>query len=67
MTYRRLVLVQLFTGKDVSMNDLLQEIANYGFPMVIASFLLIRMDKHLESLDKGIRQLTMAIQQYHIH
>ena len=36
-------------------------IANYGFPMVVASFLLFRMDKHLASLDRGIRNLTQIL------
>lgn len=38
-------------------------IANYGFPMVVASFLLFRMDKHLANLEEGIRHMneTLAI------
>ena len=33
-------------------------IANYGFPMVVASFLLFRMDKHLANLEEGIRHMN---------
>lgn len=40
------------------MEYILTYIANYGFPMVVASFLLIRMDKHLANLEQGIRQLN---------
>lgn len=36
-------------------------IANYGFPMVVASFLLFRMDKHLANLEEGIRNLTQIL------
>lgn len=40
------------------MEYILTYMANYGFPMVVASFLLIRMDKHLTNLEQGIRQLN---------
>lgn len=40
------------------MEYILEYVANYGFPMVIASFLLIRMDKHLINLEKGIRDMN---------
>ena len=33
-------------------------IANYGFPMVVASFLLFRMDKHLANLEEVICTLS---------
>lgn len=45
------------------MDYLLQSIANYGFPMVVAVFLLVHMDKRLADLDNGIRDLTEAIRQ----
>lgn len=45
------------------MDYLLTSIANYGFPMVVASFLLIRMDKRLASLDLGIRDLAQTLAQ----
>ena len=47
------------------MDYLLQSIANYGFPMVVVVFLLVRMDKRLADLDNGIRDLTEAIRQKH--
>lgn len=45
------------------MEYLLQSMANYGFPMVVAVFLLVRMDKRLADLDSGIRDLTEVIRQ----
>ena len=45
------------------MEYLLQSMANYGFPMVVAVFLLVRMDKRLVQLDSGIRDLTEVIRQ----
>lgn len=47
------------------MEYLLQSMANYGFPMVVAVFLLVRMDKRLADLDSGICDLTEAIKQKH--
>lgn len=40
------------------MEYILTYIANYGFPMVVASFLLFRMDKHLANLEQGIRNMS---------
>ena len=45
------------------MEYLLQSMANYGFPMVVAVFLLVRMDKRMAQLDSGIRDLTEVIRQ----
>ena len=45
------------------MEYLLQSMANYGFSMVVAVFLLVRMDKRLAQLDSGIRDLTEVIRQ----
>lgn len=45
------------------MEYLLQSMANYGFPMVVAVFLLVHMDKRLAQLDSGIRDLTEVIRQ----
>ena len=64
-TYKKMIRVILkISTKGVSLMDyLLQSVANYGFPMVIAVFLLVRMDRRLAELDSGIRDLTEAIKQ----
>lgn len=44
------------------MDYLLQSIGNYGFPIIVASYLLIRMEKRLQNLDENVRNLTRAIE-----
>ena len=45
------------------MDYLLQAIANYGFPMAAASFLLVRLDKRLADLNMTMQELTRAVEQ----
>lgn len=42
------------------MNDLLQSVANYGFPMAAAAYLLVRLDKRLASLEAAVHSLARA-------
>ena len=35
--------------------------AQYGFPMVISWYLLVRMEKKLENLTQSIERLRMAV------
>lgn len=48
------------------MDYILQSAANYGFPMVVAAYLLVRVDKRLAELDIGIRALAQAIERQKI-
>lgn len=43
------------------MDDFLMSIANYGFPIVVASYLLIRMERKLDELEHSIRDLNNTI------
>lgn len=45
------------------MESIFNYIANYGFPIVVASFLLVRMDNHLANLDRGIGELNKILWQ----
>lgn len=45
------------------MQSIFDYIANYSFPIVVASFLLVRVDKHLASLDRGIYDLNKILWQ----
>ena len=49
------------------MQDLLPQIANFGFPIVLSMYLLIRVEGKLEVLSQAIAELTRAIlsSQYH--
>lgn len=44
------------------MDYVLQSFANYGFPMVVAAFLLLRMEKQLASLNDSIKDLVQILQ-----
>lgn len=43
------------------MQDLLPQIANVGFPVVLSMYLLVRIEGKLEVLTSAIGELTKAI------
>lgn len=43
------------------MEELLKAIANWGFPMVISVYLLVRIEAKLESLEQAIKELSLTI------
>ena len=43
------------------MDDLLMKVANYGFPMVVAIFLLVRIESKLEALTSAINRLEQVL------
>ena len=45
-----------------AVNELLGSVANYGFPMVVASYLLVRIEGRLGALDSSIRELTRVVE-----
>jgi len=47
--------------KDQEMEEILKAISNFGFPVVIATYLLIRIEGKIETLAESIRSLTQAI------
>ena len=44
------------------MEDMLLQIANYGFPMVVSVYLLIRVENKIESLTQSIQNLSISIE-----
>jgi len=44
------------------MEEMFKILANYGFPVAVASFLLVRMEKRMESLEKSIYELSEKIE-----
>ena len=44
------------------MHEFLVSAANYGFPMVVASYLLVRIEGRLGALDASIRELTRVVE-----
>ncbi|SFG07151.1 YvrJ protein family protein [Desulfotomaculum arcticum] len=43
------------------MEELMKLIANYGFPMVVAGFLLVRLEPLIKELQKSITLLTLVV------
>ena len=37
-------------------------IGNYGFPMVVTAYLLVRIEGRLEDLDRSLHQLTRVVE-----
>lgn len=44
------------------MEDILSSIANMGFPIVVASFMLLRMESKMEELNETLARLMAAIE-----
>ena len=44
------------------MEGFLMSIGNYGFPMVVTAYLLVRIEGRLEDLDRSLHQLTRAVE-----
>ncbi|WP_027717471.1 YvrJ family protein [Desulfovirgula thermocuniculi] len=43
------------------MEDLFRLAANYGFPMVVAGYLLVRLEPLIKELQKSITLLTLVV------
>jgi len=44
------------------LEELLQGVANFGFPIIVSAYLLIRMEGKMENLQKAIIDLSNAIE-----
>lgn len=47
---------------DLSLNDYITLIGNFGFPLVLAFYLLFRMEKKIESLTAAIIEMQKALE-----
>ena len=45
------------------MSELLNAASNYGFPMLVSCYLLIRMEKRMEQLTNACSELTSVLKQ----
>lgn len=43
------------------MEDIISQIANFGFPIVLSVYLLVRVEGKLEKLTESINELSKAI------
>ena len=44
------------------MEELLKGIANYGFPIMVSAYLLVRMESKIDTLEKAITALNHTIE-----
>lgn len=44
------------------MEEVLQGVANFGFPIIVSAYLLIRMESKMENLQKAILDLSKTIE-----
>jgi hypothetical protein len=44
------------------MEEMLQGVANFGFPIIVSAYLLIRMENKMENLQKAIVELSHSIE-----
>lgn len=43
------------------MDELIKNLPNVGFPIVLSLFLLVRMEKKMDELSNSIRELSEAL------
>ena len=43
------------------MDELLKAIANWGFPIVVSVYLLVRIETKLDSLEEAIKELSLTL------
>lgn len=43
------------------MNEILNQVANFGFPIVVSIYLLVRIEGKLDQLTESINKLSKAI------
>lgn len=43
------------------MEDLLKQLANYGFPAVVAAYVLVRLEPIIRNLEKSVTVLTAVV------
>lgn len=44
------------------MEEIFMQISNFGFPIVVSVYLLVRLDSKIESLSNSIQKLAICIE-----
>lgn len=45
----------------MEITEILQHASNYGFPMLISCYLLVRMESRMEALTQALNKLCLAL------
>jgi len=46
----------------MELNDILQSASNYGFPMLISCYLLVRMESRMNELTQALNKLCVTLE-----
>ena len=46
----------------MELNEVLQSASNYGFPMLISCYLLVRMENRMNELTEALNKLCVALE-----
>ncbi|MCQ2380979.1 MAG: YvrJ family protein [Acidaminococcaceae bacterium] len=46
----------------MELNEILQNASNYGFPMLISCYLLVRMESRMNELTQALNKLCVALE-----
>lgn len=46
----------------MELNEILQSASNYGFPMLISCYLLVRMENRMNELTEALNKLCVALE-----
>ena len=47
--------------KEINMEEILNQIANLGFPIVLSIYLLVRLEGKMENLSESITKLSASV------
>jgi hypothetical protein len=63
LLWRQRGILKLFLG-GIGMEDIWLQVGNYGFPMLVAIYLLVRAERKLDALTAAITRLEQVLSVY---
>ena len=50
------------SGKEKEMEDFIFQMSNFGFPIAVSMYVLMRLESKMDSLTESINELTLTIE-----
>ena len=60
--YKPIITSEKEGGDILELNEILQSASNYGFPMLISCYLLVRMESRMNELTEALNKLCVALE-----
>ena len=60
--YKSIITSEKEGGDILELNEILQSASNYGFPMLISCYLLVRMESRMNELTEALNKLCVALE-----